>query len=64
MDPVAIAAYLVQSQSLVDSSNVGAALLRKEHAMQNELVNAITEQPGAQASQPPEGTGQYLNIIA
>ena len=64
MDPVAIAATLIQGQNLVNSGNVGVSLLKKEHDMQTSLIDAVMQQAQALAPQPPEGTGQYLNLIA
>jgi hypothetical protein len=61
MDPVSAALFLVQGQNQVDSCHLNASLLRKEHAVQNELVSMLAEQTPVD---PGDGTGQYLNIIA
>ena len=64
MDPVAIAAYMVQSQTLSAQGDLGVALMKQSQETNNQVLTLLSSASSAAASYAPAGTGQILNVVA
>lgn len=64
MDPVAIAAYLVQSQQMLTQGDLGVAMVKQMQSVNNQVVGLVEGAVEGSASYAPGDTGQLLNVTA
>jgi len=59
-----IAETAVSLQQAKTQASLQAIMLRKQHEMDQQMINLLTESAASQKSAPPEGMGQIVDRTA
>jgi hypothetical protein len=64
MDPVSMAAYMVQADMLLTQGNIGVAMIKQAQVQNDEVVSMISGSATVTTPYALEGTGQIVNVLA